>query len=49
MFDQIHKMNHGIYGRISAGLLEVQYAGLDGEVAVPLFKEGFMQALAAAQ
>ena len=38
MFDQIHKMNHGIYGRISAGLLEVQYAGLDGEVAVPLFK-----------
>jgi hypothetical protein len=38
MFDQIHKMNHSIYGRLSAGLLEVQYAGLDGEVAMPLFK-----------
>ena len=38
MFDQINKMRHSIYGRVSAGLLEVQYAGLDGEIAVPLFK-----------
>lgn len=38
MFDQIIKVQHSIYGRVSAGLLEVQYAGLDGEIAVLLFK-----------
>jgi len=37
LFDQIEKFNHEIYGRIAAGLLEVEYAGFDGEVAKPLF------------
>jgi hypothetical protein len=37
LFDQIEKFNHEIYGRIAAGILEVEYAGLDGEVAKPLF------------
>lgn len=37
MFDQIYKTSHEIYGRIAGGLLEVQYAGIDGEIAAPLF------------
>jgi len=37
MYDQIEKFKYEIYGRIAAGLLEVEYAGLDGEVAKPLF------------
>ena len=37
MFDQIEKFKYETYGRIAAGLLEVQYAGFDGEVAKPLF------------
>lgn len=37
MFDQIYKMPHELYLRGAVGLLEVQYAGLDGEVAMPLF------------
>ncbi|MHB8882694.1 MAG: YjbH domain-containing protein [Thermodesulfovibrionales bacterium] len=38
MLDQIYKGGHELYGRVAAGLLEVQYAGIDGEVAMPLFK-----------
>ncbi|MGZ3595129.1 MAG: YjbH domain-containing protein, partial [Syntrophales bacterium] len=37
MFDQIEKFKHEIYGRIAGGILEVEYAGLDGELAKPLF------------
>jgi hypothetical protein len=37
MFEQIDKFRHEIYGKLSAGLLEIQYAGLDGEVARPFF------------
>ena len=37
MAEQIEKFPHEIYGRLSAGILEVQYAGLDGEMAMPLF------------
>jgi hypothetical protein len=37
MGQQIEKFPHEVYGRLSAGILEVQYAGLDGEVATPLF------------
>jgi hypothetical protein len=36
MFDQIVKTSHEVYGRISGGILEIQYAGLDGEVAMPM-------------
>lgn len=37
MFDQIYKTGHELYGKFSAGLLEVQYAGLDAEIARPFF------------
>jgi len=38
MFEQIGRTGDPIYGRISAGLLEIEYAGIDGEVAMPLFR-----------
>lgn len=37
MIDQIYKMPREVYGRLAAGLLEIEYAGLDGEVAMPLY------------
>lgn len=37
MFEQIDKFRHEIYGRVAAGLLEVQYAGLDAEAAKSFF------------
>jgi len=37
MFEQIGKMKHEVYGRLSGGLLEVEYGGVDGELAMPLF------------
>jgi Exopolysaccharide biosynthesis protein YbjH len=36
LFQQIRKFGHEIYLRGAAGLLEVEYAGLDGEAAMPL-------------
>lgn len=38
MFEQTGKTKHEIFGKIAAGLLETEYAGLDAEIAVPLFK-----------
>ncbi len=35
LFDQTYKAGHEIYGKVSAGYLEVQYAGLDAEIAKP--------------
>ncbi len=35
--DQIYKADHQVYSRLAAGLLEIEYAGFDGEVAMPLF------------
>ncbi|OPX92441.1 MAG: hypothetical protein A4E58_03354 [Syntrophorhabdus sp. PtaB.Bin006] len=37
MFSQWSKMEHEVYGRFGAGYLEVEYAGLDGELAKPFF------------
>ncbi|NOZ70047.1 MAG: YjbH domain-containing protein, partial [Deferribacteres bacterium] len=37
MFDQTGKLSPDIFGRFSAGLLEVQYAGVDAEIAMPVF------------
>jgi hypothetical protein len=37
LYDQIEKFPQEIYGRIAVGLLEAQYAGLDGEIAKPFF------------
>jgi hypothetical protein len=37
-FEQIGKTESQIYGRAAAGLLEIEYAGLDAEVALPLFR-----------
>ncbi|NOZ68746.1 MAG: YjbH domain-containing protein [Deferribacteres bacterium] len=36
MFDQTGKLSPDIFGRFSAGLLEVQYAGIDAEIAMPV-------------
>jgi hypothetical protein len=38
MFEQIVKTEDPVFGRISAGLLEVEYAGVDGEAAMPFFR-----------
>jgi hypothetical protein len=38
MFEQIVKTPGSYYGKLSAGLLEVEYAGVDGEVAAPLLR-----------
>jgi hypothetical protein len=37
LFDQIYKTGDEMYGKFSAGLLEVQYGGLDAEIARPFF------------
>ncbi len=36
MFEQIGKTKHDIYGRLSGGFLEIEYGGVDGEVAMPV-------------
>ena len=36
LFDQIYKSEDEIYGKFSAGLLEIEYAGIDGEIAKPV-------------
>lgn len=45
LFNQIQKFNGNIYGRVAAGYLEEQYAGVDWEVAKPLFDGRFMMGL----
>lgn len=37
MFDQMLKTDEEIYTRLAGGLLEIQYAGFDGEIARPFF------------
>ena len=37
MFNQIWKLTPDVYGRIGVGLLEIEYGGVDAEVASPLF------------
>ncbi len=36
-FEQIEKRDRGVHGRLSAGYLEVMYAGVDAEAAIPLW------------
>jgi hypothetical protein len=36
MYNHIYKTEYNIYGKLAAGLLEIEYAGIDGEVAMPL-------------
>ncbi len=38
MYEQILKTQDPLYAKVSAGLLEVEYAGVDGEAAIPLFR-----------
>lgn len=45
MFDQMYKADNEVYARLGAGILEVEYAGLDGEVARPLKNGRFMVGL----
>jgi hypothetical protein len=37
MLEQIEKFPWQIHGRVAAGILEIQYAGIDAEVAKPFF------------
>ncbi|MGE5247651.1 MAG: YjbH domain-containing protein, partial [Verrucomicrobiota bacterium] len=39
LLQQIGKAEASVYGRIAAGLLETEYAGVDVEVAAPLFRD----------
>ena len=41
MFQQMDKVTDNIHWRLAAGYLEIEYAGLDGEVAMPL-KDGLL-------
>jgi len=45
LFNQIRKFKQGIYGRVAAGYLEEQYAGVDWEVARPFFDGRIMLGL----
>jgi antitoxin (DNA-binding transcriptional repressor) of toxin-antitoxin stability system len=42
MLDQVVKGPHGVHGRVSAGILELMYAGFDGEVAMPVLGGRFL-------
>lgn len=46
MAEQIKKFPYEIYGRLDVGILEVQYGGLDAELATPLFGGRVMVGLA---
>lgn len=45
LFDQIYKTGNGIYGRFSAGYLEIEYGGVDVEAAKPLKNGRFIVGL----
>jgi hypothetical protein len=42
MFEQIFKTDDPMFARISAGLLETEYAGVDGEAAIPWRRGRFL-------
>ncbi len=42
LFDQIYKMGPHLFGKVTAGLLEIMYAGVDGEVAMPVLDGRFL-------
>ena len=37
MYDQVERIGPRLFGRVSAGILEIEYSGVDGEIAMPLF------------
>jgi len=45
MFNQFHKTDDEIYTKFAGGILEVEYAGFDGEIAGPLKDGRFMLGL----
>jgi hypothetical protein len=47
MFDQVYKPTGNAYARFGAGLLEIEYAGIDAEVAMPLANGRFLVGLQA--
>ncbi len=38
MYNHIFKTAYNVYGKLALGLLEIEYAGFDGEIAMPLDK-----------
>jgi hypothetical protein len=47
MYDQIYKPAGDVYTRFAAGLLEIEYAGIDSEIAMPLADGRFLVGLEA--
>jgi hypothetical protein len=47
MYDQIYKPTGDLYTRFAAGLLEIEYAGIDSEIAMPLADGRFLVGLEA--
>ena len=47
MLDQVYKPTGSLYTRFGAGFLEIEYAGLDGEIAAPLRSGRFLVGLQA--
>ena len=45
LYEQIEKFPYQIYGKIAGGYLEVEYGGLDAEIAKPLFNGRLMVGL----
>ena len=46
LFEQIHKTRSPLlYGRVAAGLLEIEYAGVDAEIALPIRNGRFLAGL----
>lgn len=45
MFDQVNKFDRELYTRLSGGILEIQYAGADAEIAKPFLDGRFMMGL----
>lgn len=41
LFDQIYRFGPNMFAKASAGLLEIEYAGIDGEVAMPVLDGRF--------
>ncbi|MBP7529851.1 MAG: YjbH domain-containing protein [Syntrophorhabdaceae bacterium] len=45
MFNQVYKTGKEVYAKFAAGILEVEYAGFDGEIAKPLNSGRFIVGL----
>lgn len=42
MIEQLHKFDADIYGKLAFGILELEYSGIDGELAMPIIRGRFL-------